>query len=335
MTALGADELATVRRFLLDAGEDVGETLTSTLITGGRSNLTYLLRDDATGAWVLRRPPMHGVIASAHDVAREYRVCAALQGTAVPVARTVGCETSGELLGAPFTVVEYVEGRTIRSRSDLAVLSAAELDRCLDTLVATLLALHNVDFAAVGLADFGRQTGYAERQVRRWSRQWREMGADDVRADQLLKALEAQLVDQRRCTIVHGDYRIDNTLLDTEDAGVVRAVVDWELSTLGDPVADVALMCVYRHAAVDDILELDAASASPRLPAAEDIRTRYERAAGTELAGWRFHLPLAYYKLAVIAEGIDYRHRQEHGTRTRAALAVPQLLEAGLEAAHG
>lgn len=284
----------------------------------------------------MRRPPFAGLTPSAHDVAREHRVCVGLHPTEVPVPRPVLLDESGDAFGAPFTVVEHVAGATVRTQSQLHELvdgRADAIDDVVDALVRTLLTLHRVDVRAAGLERHGRSSGYAERQLARWSGQWQVMGADDPRAGRLLDALRRRLPDDSRVSVVHGDYRIDNTIL-APDLSAVRAVIDWELSTLGDPVADVALMCAYRNPALDAVLGVEAAWTSPRLPDPEELRGRYEEMAGAALPDWEFHLGLAYYKLAVIAEGIAYRHRlgATAGEGFEAVgSAVGAFLDAGLE----
>lgn len=332
---LSADELARLEHLLVDAGEPVAGPVSATLIAGGRSNLTFRL-DDGRSRWALRRPPAGGVIESAHDMAREYRVVAALGRSPVPVARAVALDADGEALGAPCAVVSYVEGTTVRSQDDVRGWSPADFDACADALVDGLAALHAVEPATVGLADFGRPGGYAARQLRRWSGQWERMAAVDERADRLLALLSSRLPEQHRSGVVHGDYRVDNVILDATDPGRVLAIVDWELSTLGDPVADVATMCAYRHPALDGVLGIKAAWTSDGFPGPDELRDRYESRAGTSLAEFGFHLALAYYKLAVIAQGIAYRHRLGVTAGTGyegVAATVPVLLEAGLEVA--
>jgi aminoglycoside phosphotransferase (APT) family kinase protein len=336
MAELAADDLTRLGDWLTRAGEPVAGPLRATLLTGGRSNLTYRL-DDGVTSWALRRPPLGGVVGSAHDVGREYRVVAALGGSPVPVARAVACDPDGAILGAPCAVVSFVPGRTVRSSADLYGWTDDDVDRCASALVESLAALHEVDPAAVGLANFGRPGSYGDRQLRTWATQWERMGADDARADRLHALLADRVPEQSRTTIVHGDYRVDNVLLDQDDAGLVHAVVDWELSTLGDPVADVATMCAYRHPAFSTVLGVDAAWTSNRFPGPEQLRHRYVTASGRELPGFDFHVALAYYKLAVIAEGIAYRHRlgvtAGGDGYDGVADAVPVLLAAGLEAA--
>ena len=291
--------------------------------------------DDAS-KWVLRRPPLHGLTPSAHDMAREYRVVAALQDTAVPVARAVTMRDDDSVLGAPFQMVEYVPGRVVRTGAELEALGDKEtLNGCVDSLIEVLANLHAVDPAAVGLADFGKPSGYLERQVRRWGSQWElvRLPDDDRDADvQRLHSALAQAIPQwSRNSIVHGDYRIDNTILDSDDATRVRAVLDWEMSTLGDPLSDAALMCVYRHP-MFDLVHADAAWTSPLLPSHEEMAHRYSVISGQPLAHWEFYMSLAYFKLAIIAAGIDYRARMGGSGPDNVGEAVAPLIEAGIDA---
>jgi aminoglycoside phosphotransferase (APT) family kinase protein len=257
-------------------------------------------------------------------MAREWRVTSALRGTPVPVARPVAlCEDDG-VLGAPFTVVAWVEGIVVRDREDLGELSDDQVQRVTGGLVEVLVALHAVDIDAVGLRDFGRPEGFLSRQVALWRRQW-----DHVRTRDFpdLERLHARLVEgvptSTETAVVHGDYRIDNAILHSSDPGTVRAVVDWELSTLGDPLTDVALMSVYRHPALDVILGIPAAWTSPRLPSPEALAERYARVSGRDLGDWPFYLGLAHLKLAVIAEGIAHRVRAGADAGRDASRAAP------------
>lgn len=333
MNALTDSELDRLAAVLVAAGEHVDGALCATLIAGGRSNLTYRLTD-GDRAWALRRPPRGAVIESAHDMAREYRVVAGLRDTSVPVARAVALD-DGQALGAPCAVFEFVEGRTVRSRDDLTGWTRDDFSACASALVDVLAELHAVDPTAVGLADHGRPGAYNARQLARWQRQWEQIGGADSRAGRLHDRLVHLLPDQEATSVVHGDYRVDNVLLATDDPGHVVAVVDWELSTLGDPSADVALMCAYRHAALDGILGIPAAWASDAFPSAESLWSAYQERSGRTLRDTAFHLGLAYYKIAVIAAGISYRHQQGVTAGSGydgVAATVPVLLEAGLEA---
>lgn len=335
VTSLEGLDLAALDRHLRAEGISRTGELRAELIAGGRSNLTFLVFDDAS-KWVLRRPPLHGLTPSAHDMAREYRVVAALADTPVPVARAVTMRNDDSVLGAPFQMVEHVGGRVVRTQDELAALGdQAVIDGCVDALIKVLAELHAVDPAAVGLADFGKPDGYLERQVRRWGSQWEHVRLpDDARDDdvhRLHAALGQAVPPQSRSSIVHGDYRIDNTVLDAEDATKVRAVLDWEMSTLGDPLSDAALMCVYRSP-MFEFVHSDAAWTSSKLPSAEDMAQLYSVQSGQELAHWDFYMALAYFKLAIIAAGIDFRRREGADGPEQVGEAVAPLIAAGLSA---
>jgi aminoglycoside phosphotransferase (APT) family kinase protein len=305
------------------------------LLQGGRSNLTYRLTDGVHD-WVLRRPPLGILTPSAHDMAREYRVVAALAGSAVPVAPAVAQCDDPAVLGVPFTVVEYVIGRTIRTREELGTLTGAEVHRCAFGLVEVLGRLHAVDPAAVGLGDFGRAEGYLGRQVRRWYDQWTRVATRELAdLETLHDILRRSCPAESGTSIVHGDFRIDNAILDAGDAGVVRALVDWEMATLGDPLADLGLHLAYLDVAFDPVIGGDAAATSPRMPAPAALAAHYGEVTGRDVADLTFHLGLGYFKAAVIAEGIHARHVQGHTVGEGFGLvgtAVPRLAAAGLAA---
>ncbi len=327
-----------VGAYLTGFGLDLDGPLTARLLTGGRSNLTYAM-SDSSQTWVVRRPPAGGLTSSAHDMGREFRVTEALARTEVPVPRPVALCEDLSVIGAPFTVVEHVDGRTIRSQDDLASLDDSEVAGCVAGLLGAFATLHRVDHVAAGLGAFGRPDGYAARQLRRWSGQWEQVRQDsDGRAEALAEALGATIPDQAHTAVVHGDFRIDNAMVAHDDASRVEAVVDWELSTIGDPVADVALMCVYRHPALDLIQGIPAAWTSDRLPTPDDLASQYEALGDIRLDHWEFHMALAYYKLAVIAQGIDHRFRAGAtvgGGFDTSGQAVPLLIEAGHAALGG
>jgi aminoglycoside phosphotransferase (APT) family kinase protein len=307
--------------------------LTAELLQGGRSNLTFVLTD-GTQRWVLRRPPLGELTPSAHDMGREYQVVAALAGSGVPVARAVAL-AGPEVLGVPFSVVEHMDGRVIRTTGQLHALHPADIVRCAYAVIDVLARLHQVRPGAVGLAEFGRPEGYLGRQVRRWYNQWQRVQTrplDDI--DTLHARLAGACPAESGTSIVHGDYRIDNTILDHDDPAVVRAVVDWEMATLGDPLADLALHLVYADPAFAPVLA-GAASTSDRLPPASDLAQRYANTSGRELAHLEFYLGLGYFKIAVIAEGIHARHVQGMTRGTgfdHVGEAVAPLAAAGLRA---
>jgi aminoglycoside phosphotransferase (APT) family kinase protein len=337
-TSLEGLDLEALDRHLRSVGIARTGELKAEFISGGRSNMTFLVCDDVS-KWVLRRPPLHGLTPSAHDMAREYRVVAALQDTPVPVARAVTLLNDDSVLGAPFQMVEYVAGRVVRHTDELDALGdKAAISDCVDALIQVLANLHAVDPEAVGLGDFGKATGYLERQVRRWGSQWelvrREDDPCDADVQRLHSALAQAIPSQSRGGIVHGDYRIDNTMLDAADATKVLAVLDWEMSTLGDPLSDAALMCVYRHP-LFNVIHASSAWASPLMPEPDDLANRYAKAAGQELDNWDFYLALGYFKVAIIAAGIAFRARMGGGVATdtdKVDQAVAPLVAEGLRA---
>ena len=316
MTELEGLDLAALDRHLREVGVPRSGDLCAELIAGGRSNLTFLVGDDAS-EWVLRRPPLHGLTPSAHDMAREYKVVAALAGTKVPVARAVTMSNDDSVLGAPFQMVERVAGRVVRHAPELAALGGQDvISNVVDSLIQVLADLHEVDPDSVGLGDFGKANGYLERQVRRWGSQWDLVKRDDDPSDADVRKLHQRLAEsvpeQSRASIVHGDYRIDNTILDAEDPTKVAAVLDWEMSTLGDPLSDAALMCVYRLPAFNEVHD-DAAWACDLMPPTDDLAQRYALASGKPLDHWDFYMALGYFKIAIIAAGIAYRARMGGG----------------------
>jgi aminoglycoside phosphotransferase (APT) family kinase protein len=317
-TTLTDAELARLADALHKSGTTPAGPLQTRLISGGRSNLTYRLTDGTT-TWVLRTPPRSGRTPSAHDVVREFRVTSALAGTDVPVAQPVLLVEDESVLSVPLTVVEYVDAESLRMRTDLDRLTDAEVNMVVTRLVEVLAALHRVDHVAVGLERFGRPNGYAERQLKRWAGQWALVGAPTLAqsGEQVAELLRTHLPrQQRQVSIVHGDYRLDNTMvrLDREAGRAeIAAVVDWELSTIGDPVADVALMCAYHDPVFNLIVGEPSSWTSPRLPDAAALSERYEQASGLPLTDFEFHLALAYFKIGVIAAGIAHRHRAGAG----------------------
>lgn len=337
--ALSRAELASIARVIEGAGEPVAGPLSSRLITGGRSNLTYFLTD-GNRRWVMRTPPRAGRTPSAHDVAREYRVTSSLLQTDVPVAPTVALCEDESVIGAPFAIAEFVPGLCVQTREQLDELDDATVSTVAQRLVQTLADLHRVDYDAIGLSGLGRPGAYAQRQLKRWSGQWEIVGVDqlDALASEVSRRLAASLPEQDTSSIVHGDYRIDNTILNvgTDSPGAqiqIAAVVDWELSTLGDPIADVAMMCAYRDPGFDLILGAPGAWSSPRLPDVPTLAAQYEDAGGVILAHWEFHMALAYYKIAVVSAGIDHRMRAA-GDRGEAHDSARDAVQSYLELAH-
>lgn len=331
--ALPGLDLAALGNYLQARGTATDGPLRGRLLAGGRSNLTYFVTD-GTRRWVLRRPPLGHVLATAHNMGREYRVLTALAASAVPVPATVAHCSDPEVIGAPFYLMEYVEGVIYRSGAQLAAVSAADANRLADGLADTLVALHTTDPATVGLADFGRPDGYLARQLDRWTRQ---LAASRSRSVTGLDTLGSQLADamppQGPAALVHGDYRLDNVIMAAGAPGRVRAVLDWEMATLGDPLTDLAAMVMFWDGlgGLDTVITATPAEC-PSFPDRSRLLARYAGATGASLAWLPWYLGFAYYKLAVICEGIHYRHARGETVGEgfdRIGALVPGLAERG------
>ncbi len=305
--------------------------LRAELVEGGRSNLTYRVTDGAT-AWVVRRPPLGHVLATAHDMAREHRVISALAGTPVPVPGTVLLCQDTDVIGAPFYVMDFVPGTPYRSERQLRAIGPERTRAAVHTLVDTLVDLHAVDPAAAGLADFGRPEGFLDRQLRRWGKQLDSSRSRDLPGvDELHAGLAAGLPDSPAPAVVHGDYRLDNVLID--DAGTLTAVLDWEMSTLGDPLTDLGLLVMYSGQRGSELFSAPTTGGAPGHPGADEIVRRYARRSGRDVSAVDWYTAFACFKLAVIVEGIHYRWTlgQTLGPGfDRIGEAVPSFIERGL-----
>jgi aminoglycoside phosphotransferase (APT) family kinase protein len=285
-----------------------GGTLRATLLSGGRSNLTYAI-SDGSHEWVLRRPPLGHVLPTAHDMAREYKVIAALAPTDVPVPTPYAFCDDESVNDAPFYVMERVHGDILVSPAQLGSLSHDDARRCSEVLVDVLVAIHGVDYGAVGLNDFGHPDGYVERQVRRWGQQWERSKTRELPAiDELARRLNNAIPTSPPPTIVHGDYRLDNTMLAPDDRGRILAVLDWEMATLGDPLADLGLFLLYWGRDESQTGNVGATiSSKAGFLSADEIIERYAKESGRDVSQLDFYVALAAYKLAIILEGIHAR----------------------------
>jgi aminoglycoside phosphotransferase (APT) family kinase protein len=294
-------------------GDDRWKSVTLELIAAGMSNLTYTVTpvdgspDDAV---ILRRPPTGAVLATAHDMAREYRVVTALGPTDVPVPRTLHLCEDTAVLGAPFYVMERVVGVHVVSAFPPGYADEpAQRRRVGEGLVDVLADLHAVDYAAVGLSEFGRPEGFLARQVRRWTKQWdATRDRDRPGMDALAARLAETVPATQRDGVVHGDFRLDNCLLDPGEPGRIRAVLDWEMSTLGDPLADLGLMLVYWPQAGEDLPATQSTvTALPGFPTRAEVTERYAARTGLDLSAISWYVGFAYFKFAAIVAGIVAR----------------------------
>lgn len=285
-----------------------------TLVAGGRSNLTYRVDGVAGAPVALRRPPVSHVLPTAHDMAREYRILSALAPTAVPVPDPMGLCEDANVTGSPFYVMSFVEGLVLRDAESAGPLlpDASARRRAGFALVDTLASLHALDPGAVGLGDLGKQDGYVDRQLRRWSGQFAQSALAGVAVPGLVERVGADLAarvpPQRRTSVVHGDFRIDNAVLDGD--GAVAAVLDWELCTLGDPMADVGTFLDYWGLPPDGepVLGRVPASALEGFPSVEELRDRYAATSGADVSDVAYFMAFGYWRLACILQGVYARY---------------------------
>jgi aminoglycoside phosphotransferase (APT) family kinase protein len=285
----GIADPVTLAKWMAGAGlADLGELRGVQLISGGRSNLTYRLDLDG-GRIVLRRPPLGHVLPTAHDMSREYRVLSALAGTAVPVPQPLASCQDPEIIGAPFYLMRYVEGLVLRTTQDGELLSPAQATELSELLAQMLATIHGVDLVAAGLDTFGRPE------------------------DDLVARLTAGLPDPARSegTLVHGDFRLDNTLVQLTTPARIAAVVDWEMSTLGDPLADLGLTLSYWADAGEAFPDLNVGATVTALPGfytRQQFAVRYAELTGRDVAAIGYYIAFGYFKLAVVLEGIHARY---------------------------
>ena len=303
----GVDTAKVTAWFCENAG-DVEPPLEFSLITGGHSNLTFDVRDQAEGHWVLRRPPLKQVLATAHDMSREHRIIGALAPTPVPVPPVVGLCTDETVNGAPFYVMGFVEGRIVRDPATARELSMQQREAAGNSLVDVLADIHAVDIDAAGLGDFAKRESYIERQLKRWYSQFNKSKTRDLPVvDEVYDRLVNLIPEQGPATIVHGDYRLDNRLIG--DDGTVAAVLDWEICTLWDPLADLGLLLVYWGDADDpSFTRASAPTTVEGFPGPETVLARYAERSGRDTSQIDYYVAFGFWKLACIVEGVYARY---------------------------
>jgi len=287
------------------------DSFTAELARGGRSNLTYFVTATNGQEFVLRRPPLGHVQATAHDMAREYRVMSALTPTEVAVPHTFHLCTDADVLGAPFYLMERVAGEVIQSEKQTSALGKERAHTISENVIDTLVALHACEPDQIGLDDFGRTEGFLDRQVSRWSKQLEGSRSRDIAGiDDLLNKLANSIPTTKRNSIVHGDFRLDNCIIGADNR--VAAVVDWEMATLGDSFTDLGLFVVYWDGLSQIVGNPVANGIKPEygFPTALDLLQRYATKSGSELSHIEWYIAFGYFKLAVILEGIYLRFSQ-------------------------
>lgn len=284
------------------------------LIAGGRSNLTYEVTDAGGQRYVLRRPPTSHLLPTAHDMAREHRIISAMGPAGVPVPTALGLCSDESVNGAPFYVMGFADGFVLRNAGEASAhLDEAARHTAGTTLVDTLAQIHGLDVDAIGLGDLARREGYIARQLKRWYANYcaardglGEQGAPGV--DRVHDALAGRIPEQGPATVVHGDYRLDNAVVGPD--GRIVAVLDWELCTLGDPLADLAgLLAYWAEPGESSPLGSDAPTTAPGFPSRAEVVDRYAKASGRDLGELDFYLAFAYWKLACILQGVYARYK--------------------------
>jgi aminoglycoside phosphotransferase (APT) family kinase protein len=320
----------------IDGGGDA--PLHFEIIGDGRSNITYRVTNGVR-TWVMRRPPLGHVLPTAHDMAREYRVQKALGTTGFPVPGMVALCEDTSVNDYPFYVMDFRDGVIIIDALPAGYADEPSQRRAIGmALIDTMVRLHAADYQAIGLADHGRPEGYLQRQVVRWSKQWEASKTRDLpEIDELIRRLNNAIPESPPPTIVHGDYRLGNMILSSDDPGKVEAVLDWEMSTLGDPLSDLGYTLVYWGNASDSeertrARPTSALTAAKGFPTREELVAEYARQTGRDVSHIDFYQVFANYKLAVITEGIYKRFtmgqttfEQGAGTYQSAALNLVQL----------
>jgi len=342
VTAPPGIDVERVTAWLAGRMPELEPPLTFTRIGAGQSNLTFRIDDAARRQLVLRRPPLGQILASAHDVVREHRILSALHPAGFPVPRTIGVCEDADVTGAPFYAMEHVDGVVLSHAAagdqlDVTARAAAARD-----IAARLAQLHALDVDAIGLGDFRRPESVISRQLRRWRRQWEASKTRDVPAiDEVAEWLDARMPAEREAVLLHGDYHLHNFILGGD--GTVRAIVDWELCTTGDPLADVGQMVAYwTELRSTDGFFREPVAALDGFPDATALAEAYARAAGRSLDDLGYWVAFAYWKIAIIVEGVyrrwlnDPQNGSDAGTLAPAVVRLATLArEAALSPTSG
>ena len=310
------------------------------LIAGGRSNLTFHVTDANGLQMVLRRPPMGHVLATAHDMEREHRIMSAVGRTDVPVPRTLGVCADNDVNGAPFYVMSFVPGVVLDSPEKGQQLPENLRTTASEHLIDVLAELHAVDVDAVGLGDLAKREGYVERQVKRWSTQWANSKTRELPAiEEVAERLARKIPVQHGVAIAHGDYRFGNCLTDIR-TGRIAAVLDWELCTLGDPLADLGYVGIYWTDPGMPLTRTNDPSGLPGFCTFDHLVDRYATKTGRDVSNIAYYQAFASFRLAVIAEGVYARYL--HGAMgdqeidlEPMKLSVDNLAESALKALKG
>jgi len=329
-----------VSAWLVDNIDGARAPFSFDLIAGGRSNLTYRVTDAEGTRFVLRRPPLGHVLATAHDMAREFRIIAAVGSTKVPVPRALGLCTDESVNGANFYVMGFVDGVVLDSADKAAALPMELRPAAAHHLIDVLADLHAVDVDAVGLGDLARRDGYIERQLKRWSTQWENSKTRDLsEIDEVVRRLSSHVPRQQGVVIAHGDFRFGNCLTDVS-SGRIAAVLDWELCTLGDPLADLGYLGVYWSDGPSNALRANDPTPAGGFPPYGDLVERYADNTGRDVSAVDYYVAFSCWRLAVISEGVYARYlhgamgKQEGIDLSTMKSGTEGLVQRALEAAR-
>lgn len=321
-------DTAAVSRWIAELGIETAGELSFTRIGLGQSNLTYLVSDEPGHRWVLRRPPLGRLLSSAHDVVRESRIMAALADTDVPVPRILAVGTDPAICAAPVVLMEFVDGQVVDTMDVARALTPARRHAIAESLTETLARIHAVDLDAVGLADLASHKPYAQRQLKRWSRQWEQSRTRELpELEELTVRLTEAIPPQQETTLVHGDFHLRNIIV-SRDSGAVTAALDWELSTLGDPLADMGSLLAYWVAPGEDTGGDFPASALPGFPDRAEMAHSYLDHTGRDRDALTFWHVLGLWKLAIIAEGVMRRAADTPGNKAAAGTPTAERIDA-------
>ena len=296
---------ARVSEWLVERIEGLQPPLEFTLIAGGHSNLTFRFTDRTGAAWVLRRPPLGHVLQSAHDMAREHKIVFGLRDSGIPVPGAVGLCRDEAVNDVPFYIMAFVDGEVLHDAEAARRLDETERFDTGMHAIEVLARLHRLDPHTVGLGDLGRKEAYLARQLKRWKRQWQASKTHAIPAmEETARILKETMPEQIGSAIVHGDYRLGNMIV---AGGRVRAVLDWELCTLGDPLADVGYLLNSWIAPGEADVD-EAATAAGGYPSRAAIGARYTELTGRDLSGIGYYRAFSHWRLAAITQGVYKRY---------------------------
>ena len=323
-------DVAKVSRWLADNVAGARAPFNFQLIAGGRSNLTFLVTDDNGIRYVLRRPPLGHVLATAHDMAREHRIISAVGQTDVPVPATLGLCTDESVNGAPFYVMNFVDGIVLDNAEKAELLDKSLRRSASFNLIDVLCELHDVDIDAVGLGNLAKREGYIERQIKRWSTQWENSKTRELpEIDEVVRLLSTKVPRQQDVSIAHGDFRFGNVLTDVT-TGRIAAVLDWELCTLGDPLADLGYIGVYWSDGPASALRANDPTPAGGFTTYGELVERYATKTGRDVSGVDYYVAFSCWRLAVISEGVYARYL--HGAMGNQEGIDMTVMKAGVDA---